>query len=172
RTIVIQSFSKMLSMCGFRIGFIAAPRPFIDLIKVVHHTMNICASSLAQYAAYKALKNHKELEIAINHIKKTYNRRKEICVNFLRECGLFQVVNPQGAFYIFPKAKNLDMTKFAKWLKLKYGVLTVPGSFFSIPTISEHNHYLRVCFTIKSALLEKGLQRICEALLEFRTING
>jgi aspartate/methionine/tyrosine aminotransferase len=179
RTIVIQSFSKMLSMCGFRIGFIAAPKPIIDLIKVVHHTMNICASSLAQYAAYKALENHKKLEISIEkkleisieHIRETYNQRKKICVNLLRGCDLLQVPNPQGAFYIFPKAKNLDMTKFAKWLKLKYGVLTVPGSFFSIPTISEHNHYLRISFTTKTPLLEKGLQRICEGITRFKNGN-
>jgi aspartate/methionine/tyrosine aminotransferase len=171
RTIIIQSFSKMLSMCGFRIGFIAAPKPFIDLIKVVHHTMNICTSSLAQYAAYKALENHQELEISINHIMETYNRRKEVCVNFLKNWDFFQVSNPQGAFYIFPKIKGLDMTMFAKWLKLKYGVLAVPGDFFSIPTISNYNQYLRICFTTKTTQLEKGLQRICEGLTRFKNGN-
>lgn len=168
RTIIIQSFSKMLSMCGFRIGFIAAPKKIIDQTKVVHHTMNICASSLSQYAALKALMNRSELENSINTIIKTYNERKELCLNFLREVDSIQIEEPQGAFYLFPKVENYDMTQFAKWLKQYYGVLTVPGSYFSFKDNPEHKQYLRICFTTELNQLKLGMKYICDGIVSFK----
>ncbi|MHA2075081.1 MAG: pyridoxal phosphate-dependent aminotransferase [Candidatus Hodarchaeales archaeon] len=168
RTIIFQSFSKMLSMCGFRIGFIAAPKPVIDKIKVIHHTMNICASSLSQYAAFKALSNRIELETSIKTIIKTYNERKNLCMTYLKEIDDIQIKEPQGAFYLFPKVENTDMTKFAKWLKYNYGVLTVPGMYFSIEEIPEHNQYLRICFTTEFNQLRKGMEYICEGIKSFK----
>ncbi len=160
RTIIIQSFSKMLSMCGFRIGFIAAPKAVVDKIKVVHHTMNICANSLSQYAAFKALTNRTELENSINTIRVTYNERKDLCMNYLREIDDIQIKEPQGAFYLFPKFEDKDMTKFAKWLKYNYGVLTVPGRYFSMEEIPEHKQYLRICFTSDLDELRKGMEQM------------
>ncbi|NHJ00863.1 MAG: pyridoxal phosphate-dependent aminotransferase [Candidatus Heimdallarchaeota archaeon] len=164
RTIIIQSFSKMLSMCGFRIGFIAAPKPLIDQIKVIHHTMNICASSIAQYAVYKTLTDPQKMDEAITMTCQTYRERKSQCVSYLEENPHIEVREPQGAFYLFPRVPNINMTDFAKWFKYQYGVLTVPGAYFSIPEFSEHNEYIRLCFTEKIELLRTGLQRFNEAL--------
>ncbi len=164
RTIIIQSFSKMLSMCGYRIGFIAAPQPLIDQIKVVHHTMNICASSIAQYTVFKALSDPKNLDKAIQRTSTTYNERLEQCLPYLRENPYIEVIKPQGAFYLFPRVPNVDMTSFAKWFKYHYGVLAVPGAYFSLPDIEEHNEYIRFCFTEESNQLVTGMKKFNEAL--------
>ncbi len=168
RTIIIQSFSKMLSMCGFRIGFIAAPKAIIDRIKIVHHTMNICANSISQHAAFIALKRRSELENSIARIVETYNKRKLLCLRYLEANNHIQVIEPQGAFYLFPKIENIDMTEFAKWLKYNYGVLTVPGSYFSLEEISEHKQYLRICYTTKLTQLRQGMKSICEGILAYK----
>jgi aspartate/methionine/tyrosine aminotransferase len=168
RTIIIQSFSKMLSMCGFRIGFLAAPKEIIDQVKIIHHTMNICANSISQYAAFKALMNRIELEKSIERIIETYNKRKILCLQYLRDNDLIRVKEPQGAFYLFPKVENIDMTKFAKWLKYNFGVLTVPGSYFSIEKILEHKQYLRICFTTELNQLKQGMKWICEGIKKFQ----
>lgn len=168
RTIIIQSFSKMLSMCGFRIGFVAAPKTVVDKIKVVHHTMNICANSLSQYAAFKALTNRIELENSINNIRVTYNERKDLCMNYLREIDDIQIKEPRGAFYLFPKFEDVDMTNFAQWLKYNYGVLTVPGRYFSLEEIPEHNQYLRICFTADFDQLRKGMEQISKGIKSFK----
>ena len=164
---MIQSFSKFLSMCGFRIGYITAPEPIIEKIKNVHHTMNICANSLAQYAAYKALTNPMQLKESINHLVKTYQKRRDLALEILRESSLIHFSKPEGAFYIFPKVGGIDTLKFCKWLKLKYGVITVPGNFFSMENMEEHNQYFRICFTTSNENLDKGLNKILLALEDY-----
>ncbi|MHA2112125.1 MAG: pyridoxal phosphate-dependent aminotransferase [Candidatus Hodarchaeales archaeon] len=164
RTIMIQSFSKFLSMCGFRIGYIAAPESIIEKIKVVHHTMNICANSLAQYAAYNALINPKQLKESIKHLVMTYQERRDIAMGILAESSHLTISKPAGAFYIFPKMDGFDALTFCKWLKLKFGVVTVPGAFFSMKNMEKHNQYFRICFTTPIDNLTKGLKKILLAL--------
>ncbi len=167
RTIMIQSFSKFLSMCGFRIGYISAPEPIIEKIKIVHHTMNICANSLAQYAAYKALTSPLRLKESIDHLVKTYQERRDLSLEILGESSHLTYSKPEGAFYIFPKVDGYDTLKFCKWLKLKFGVITVPGAFFSMENIEEHNQYFRICFTTSYDNLDKGLHKILLALEDY-----
>ncbi|PWI48335.1 hypothetical protein CEE45_06995 [Candidatus Heimdallarchaeota archaeon B3_Heim] len=168
RTIIIQSFSKMLSMCGFRIGYILAPSPIIDQIKVIHHTMNICANNLAQYAAYKALEDRNQLKRSISELVKTYQDRRDLCLEILTKSDTLSISKPRGAFYLFPKVANLDMTIFCKWLKYNYGVTTVPGSYFSTEQIEEHNQYFRICFTAEKEQLHLGMKKIVSALEEYK----
>jgi aspartate aminotransferase len=161
---MIQSFSKFLSMCGFRIGYISAPESIIEKIKVVHHTMNICANSLAQYAAYNALINPKQLNESIKHLVTTYQERRDIALGILAESSHLTISKPAGAFYIFPKMDIFDALTFCKWLKLKYGVVTVPGASFSMKNMEEHNQYFRICFTTSIDNLTKGLNKILLAI--------
>ncbi|GAG21143.1 unnamed protein product, partial [marine sediment metagenome] len=79
-----------------------------------------------------------------------------------------QIEEPQGAFYLFPKVENYDMTKFAKWLKQHYGVLTVPGSYFSFKDNLEHKQYLRICFTTELNHLKQGMKYICDGIVSFK----
>ena len=171
RTIIIQSFSKMLSMCGFRIGFIAAPSPIIENVKVIHHTMNICANSLAQYAAFKALENYQLMKREMNKIITTFQDRRNLCMQILETSGAFTISKPQGAFYLFPKLNNVDMMTFCKWLKEHYGVTTVPGEFFSDEGSLEYNDYFRISYTTDLTQLEVGLKRILEAVNTYKNQN-
>ncbi|MHA1542891.1 MAG: aminotransferase class I/II-fold pyridoxal phosphate-dependent enzyme, partial [Candidatus Hodarchaeales archaeon] len=149
---------------GFRIGYIAAPESIIEKIKVVHHTMNICANSLAQYAAYNALINPKQLKESIKHLVTTYQERRDIAMGILAESSHLTISKPAGAFYFFPKMDEFDALIFCKWLKLKFGVVTVPGAFFSMKNMDEHNQYLRICFTTSIDNLTEGLNKILLAL--------
>ncbi len=167
RTIIIQSFSKMLSMTGYRIGFIAAPESLINIIKIVHHTMNICANSIAQYTLAHALRMKSELKNAIDHLRSTYEEMGKVCFQLLNESSFFNVINPQGAFYLFPQSERVNMFELAKFAKYNYGILTVPGIFFASPTSNEYLDYLRISFTLENILLERGIKRLCKAFEDF-----
>ena len=169
RTIIIQSFSKMLSMTGYRIGFIAAPESLINIIKIVHHTMNICANSIAQYTLVHALKMKSELKEAIDYFRSTYEERGKLCFQLLNESSLFNVIDPQGAFYLFPQSKGENLLELAKFAKFKYGILTVPGIFFANPNSNDYLDYLRISFTLENYLLEKGIKRLCKAFEDFNS---
>lgn len=167
RTIIIQSFSKMLSMCGFRIGYVLAPQHFIDNFKVVHHTMNICANSMAQFAALEALKDRKLLQESISELVKTFQNRRDLCMEILSRNSSILTHKPDGAFYLFPKISNINTYDFCKYLKLNYGVLTVPGIFFYDESNNNQQNYLRICFTSSSQDLEQGCTFILKALEKF-----
>ena len=55
RTIVVNGFSKTYAMTGFRVGYIAAPAPFISAMLPIKHSFSICASAISQRAALAAL---------------------------------------------------------------------------------------------------------------------
>ena len=154
-------------MCGFRIGYISAPEPIIEKTKIVHHTMNICTNSLAQYAAYSALTNMEQLIESINHLVSTYQERRDIVLEILTDSTHLTISKPRGAFYVFPKIDGVDALQFCKWLKLKYGVVTVPGAFFSMKSMEEHNQYFRICFTTSTDNLTEGLNKILVALKRY-----
>ena len=63
RTITIHSFSKSYSMCGFRIGYLAASKSLMQILIRCHQKMVLCATSFAQDAA----------PVSYTHLKINYN---------------------------------------------------------------------------------------------------
>jgi aminotransferase len=54
RTITINGFSKAYSMTGWRVGYLAGPRPIVDALVTLRHTLTICAPSMSQCASESA----------------------------------------------------------------------------------------------------------------------
>ncbi|HHT63406.1 MAG TPA: aminotransferase class I/II-fold pyridoxal phosphate-dependent enzyme, partial [Clostridia bacterium] len=55
RTLVLNGFSKVYCMTGFRVGYIAGPEKLISQIKKLHYTITLCPNSISQKAAEAAL---------------------------------------------------------------------------------------------------------------------
>lgn len=56
RTILLNGFSKMFSMTGWRLGFAAGPVELIDAMLKIHQYTMLCAPSISQYAVLKGLR--------------------------------------------------------------------------------------------------------------------
>ncbi len=153
RTITINGFSKSHSMTGWRIGFMAGPREIIrEVSRIVDNTTS-CPNSLAQMAAIGALNNNKEW---FEFIKNTFQERRDLIYNGLRECKKIVPLKPQGTFYQFCGISdtNLSSFEFSSRILNEQLVAIIPSEGFGI------EKYLRISFAVSRENIEKGIARI------------
>jgi len=108
--------------------------------------MNTCI--LSQEMAHEALKTPKSF---VSEHLRIWRERRNMIHTGLAELGL-DLWRPEGAFYVFPKAKNskrmvLDLYK-------KHRVITYPGGWFGT------EDRIRLSYALDIAKIEEGLQRI------------
>ena len=143
-TIVLNGFSKMAAMTGWRVGFAAGPEEVIEQMNTLQQYSFVCAPSFAQHAAIVALGEDTSDKVA------AYREKRDIVYEGLRES--FSVERPSGAFYIFPEAPGGDGEAFVA-RAIEKNVLIIPGSVFS-----EQNTHLRISFAATNDTLRRGLE--------------
>jgi len=128
RTILIGSFSVVLSISGWRIGYVVAREPIMKEIMKVHYYNTICAPTPFQWAC-------ENFEFSTTYIKELQNKYKEkrnLLCKALKKAG-FVFEEPKGTYYIFADiGKIWDGTDwgFAKYLLKNKKIVVVPGSAF------------------------------------------
>ncbi|MCX7903488.1 MAG: aminotransferase A [Caloramator sp.] len=154
KTIVVNGLSKSHSMTGFRIGYTLAPKYISKEMIKLHQYINSCASSISQYAALEAITNGlKDPTI----MREEYKRRRDFVYDRLLNIG-FDIVKPNGAFYLFPSIKKFGLSslEFATKLLEDKKVAVVPGDAFS--QLGEG--FIRISFASSMENLKEGLDRI------------
>lgn len=164
RTIVVNGISKSHSMTGWRIGYVCAPSYVAEEMLKVHMYNSVCASSISQYAAIEALTNGTNDPL---QMRTEYKKRRDYMYERLVNMG-FDVVKPDGAFYLFPSIKkwNMKSSDFAMQLLRSEEVGVVPGDAFT--PLGEG--FIRISFANSLQQLEEGLNRI-ERFVKNRKIN-
>ncbi|MDQ1257557.1 MAG: aspartate aminotransferase [Candidatus Hydrogenedentes bacterium] len=142
--LLLNGFSKMSAMTGWRVGYAAGPEEIIQKMNTLQQYTFVCAPSFAQHAAVVAL--------GLDHSAKVdaYRAKRDIIYEGLRE--KFNPVKPGGAFYIFPPAPGGDGMAFVQ-KAIQNNVLIIPGNVFS-----ERNTHFRISFAAPNATLEKGIE--------------
>jgi len=128
RTILIGSFSKVFSITGWRVGYVAAPKKVSDEIRKVHDYLTVCAPSPAQWA----IEHFPITEDYLDGIKSIYTERKHIFSSYLKKLS-FEFFEPEGGYYIFANFSSLwdgNDWGFAQFLVKNKKVAVVPGSSF------------------------------------------
>ena len=154
RTILISGFSKSHAMTGWRIGYVAAERRFIQALAKIHQYTMLSAPTIAQMAAIEALRNG---EAEVEKMVQEYNRRRRFMVKRLNEIGL-SCFEPKGAFYAFPSIKVTGMSseEFAEKLLLEEKIAVVPGTAFG----ACGEGFVRCCYATSLSNIEEALRRI------------
>jgi aminotransferase len=154
RTILISGFSKSHAMTGWRIGYVAADRRFIQAMTKIHQYTMLCAPTMTQMAAIEALRNG---ESDVEKMVQEYNRRRRFMVKRLNEIGL-PCFEPKGAFFAFPsiKATGMNSEEFAEKLLLAEKVAVVPGLAFG-PC---GEGFVRCCYATSLPNIEEALRRM------------
>jgi aspartate/methionine/tyrosine aminotransferase len=155
RCFIINGFSKLYAMTGWRLGYVIAPQEYIRPMQVMQQNLFISPNSFVQWAGIAALKDaHKEVQ----EMRETYNKRREFMLKRLREMGLKVSVEPTGAFYILANARQYTADSyqlaFAILEKAKVGV--TPGIDFG----SQAEGFLRFSYTNSLEKIEQGLERL------------
>ena len=153
-TILISGFSKSHAMTGWRIGYVAADRRFIQALAKIHQYTMLSAPTMAQVTAIEALRNG---ESEVEKMVQEYNRRRRFMVKRLNEIGL-PCFEPKGAFYAFPsiKATGMNSEEFAERLLLEEKVAVVPGTTFGLCS----EGFVRCCYATSLSSIEEALRRM------------
>ena len=97
RTIVVNGFSKLYSMTGWRVGWIAAAAPLMKGMAAVKYTLDICTPAPSQWAALAAITGPQD---CVAETVATYTRRRQWLIQGLREVGL-DVAPHHGGIFLF-----------------------------------------------------------------------
>ena len=148
RSIVCYSYSKSLSLPGERIGYIAVNNQMDEFKDVYAGVCGagralgfICAPSLFQQLIKKVYDKTSDISV--------YRRNRDKLYSALTEYG-YQVVKPDGAFYLFVRTLESDANAFAERAK-KYELLLVPGDDFGC------KGYVRVAYCVSPDMIERAL---------------
>lgn len=144
--LILNGFSKMAAMTGWRVGFAAGPPDIIQQMNTLQQYTFVCAPSFAQKAAVTALRVDPCDRIA------AYKRKRDLVYQGLAK--QFNVIKPGGAFYIFPEAPGGDGDAFVA-KAIENNVLIIPGSVFS-----ERKSHFRLSFAADDTTIEKGVEAL------------
>jgi aspartate/methionine/tyrosine aminotransferase len=155
RTITQNGFSKAYAMTGWRIGYFGAPKDLCSKLQEIHRATTICASSVSQYAALAALRGSQDCVV---RMAREFGRRRDLVLRILREIPDLGLVEPSGAFYVFPDFgayAESDGQMVAELIR-ETRVVTMPGSSFG-PMGKNH---IRISFASSIDVLQEGLERV------------
>jgi aspartate/methionine/tyrosine aminotransferase len=152
---VLNGFSKLYAMTGWRLGYVVAPRAFIRPMQKIQQNLFISANSVSQWAAVTALK---EAQPDVERMKATYDQRRLYMLRRLKELGFGIEVDPAGAFYVLARANHLSDNSYALAFQIleKACVGVAPGVDFG----TNAEGYLRFSYANSIENITEGLNRI------------
>jgi len=163
RAFVINGFSKLYAMTGWRLGYLIAPKEFIRPMQKIQQNLFISASSFSQWGALAGLK---EAERDVQKMRETYNQRRRFLIPRLRKIGFGITVEPTGAFYILANAKRFssDSYRFAFDILNEAKVGVAPGIDFG----SNAEGYIRFCYANSLDNIKEGMNRLQRYLERYK----
>jgi len=154
---VVNSFSKFFGMTGWRLGWIVAPRAYLDSLDRLAQNIFLAAPTLSQYAALAAL-GDETLAIAEQR-RDAFKERRDFLLPAIRGLGFDVPSPPHGAFYLYASCSGLtdDSFRFVGDLLEQAGVAITPGRDFGNYRAAAH---VRFAYTTGLDRLEEGVGRI------------
>ncbi|MEL7566884.1 MAG: pyridoxal phosphate-dependent aminotransferase [Dehalobacterium sp.] len=164
RTITVNGLSKSYSMTGWRIGYLAGPKELIQPMLNLKYAVTICATGVAQKAAFAALTGPQD---CIKEIVDVYQERRKVVMAGLDQLGIPYVV-PKGSFYIFPDIRKFRMSSydFASTLLKSTGVFTFPGTCFG----QSGEGFIRLSLLVPSERIKEAFNRMEKFLLNQKIV--
>ncbi|RLJ02602.1 MAG: pyridoxal phosphate-dependent aminotransferase [Candidatus Aenigmatarchaeota archaeon] len=162
--ITFHSFSKTFAMPGFRLGYACGPEDIIKAMVKLHPYTTVCAPTMSQIAGAEALTN-KESERCIEEMRRSYDERRKLILKRVREIEGFDVLEPRGAFYLFPRFNyRMKSVELCEYLLDKAKVAVVPGSDFG----RYGEGFIRLSYATSLERIKEGMKRMKSALEELR----
>lgn len=158
QTVVINGVSKSYSMTGWRIGYAVGEPEIISAMSKVAGQTTSNPTAVAQYAAIEALTGSQD---TVENMRLAFEERLNTIYPLLAQVPGFEVVKPQGAFYLFPNVKKAmemkgytDVTAFTTAILEEVGVALVTGAGFGAP------ENVRLSYATDMDTLKEAVQRL------------
>ena len=150
--LVINSFSKLFRMPGWRIGWLVAPE--WGVAQLHSHLINffLTPPAIAQHAALAAFDDLALLRRSVD----TYAANRARLLEALPTMGLAGMAPPEGAFYLYVDVSHLtsDSLAFCKELLDDTGIAIAPGIDFD-PV--HGSGFVRLSFAISEREVERAI---------------
>ena len=170
RTVVVNGVSKAYAMTGWRIGFTASPEWIAKACSKLQGQYTSGPCSVSQMAATAAFAGD---QTCVEEMRQAFERRKNLIVRLAKEVPGFEVNEPHGAFYLFPKCSYYfgkadgdrvikNSTDFAMYLLEVAHVATVGGDAFGSPDC------FRMSYATSDENIVEALRRIREAVARLK----
>jgi aspartate aminotransferase/aminotransferase len=144
--LVFDGFSKTYGMTGWRLGFAHGPCRLIEEMVKLQQFSFVCAPSMVQHAGLAAC------DFDVSSIVACYRAKRDRMLRGI--ASQYEVVRPQGAFYIFPKAPGGNGTAFVTEA-IRSGLLLIPGG-----TFSRRDTHFRLSYAADDRTLERGIDAL------------
>lgn len=155
RAFVLNGFSKLYAMTGWRLGYLIAPPAFVRTLQKIHQNFFISANAIAQWAGIAALT---EAEGEVQRMRAMYDQRRKVMIQRLKALGFGIHVEPTGAFYVLANARRFhrDSYRLAFDILKKAKVGVTPGIDFG----EGAEGYLRFTYANSVERIEEAMERI------------
>ncbi len=159
RTIVINGFSKVFSMDGWRLGWtVASPELTRHMLRVRQYT-TVCVNTFIQHGAAAGLADGQG---PVEEMLNAFTERSKVIYEGLRSIEGMTAAKPTGAFYAFPNVKNFGESseEVAAYLLEEHAIATIAGSVFG----PAGEGYVRIAYSCSKEDCERGVERLASAL--------
>jgi len=155
RAFVLNGFSKLYAMTGWRLGYVIAPGPFVPALQAMHANFFISTSEFVQWAALAALR---EAGPEAERFRAVFNERRRAMVAGLRRVGFGVGALPTGAFYVLANGRHFstDSLAFAYEILERTHVAVTPGIDFG----KNAEGYLRFAYANSLERIEEAMGRL------------
>jgi (5-formylfuran-3-yl)methyl phosphate transaminase len=156
---VLNGFSKLFAMTGWRLGYVIAPPAFVRPMQKIQQNLFISAGAFVQRAGIAALQQ--ALPDAQRMVE-IYNQRRRVMLAGLRDIGFTVQHDPTGAFYIFADATRFGPESYALAFDIleHAKVAVAPGIDFG----ANGEGYLRFSYASSLDTIHEGLRRLKQYL--------
>lgn len=166
RTIIVNGISKAYAMTGWRIGYIAAPEWIVKGCNKLQGQYTSGPCSISQRAAIAA---YTQSQACVEEMRQAFQRRRDLIVKLAKDIHGLEVIEPKGAFYLFPKCNYFfgkstngyyikNSTDLSMYLLEKAHVATVGGDAFG------ESNCLRMSYATSDKNIHEAFRRIKNAL--------
>jgi len=169
RIATVNGLSKGYAMTGWRIGYMAGPKKWIQACEKYQGMISSGANSVGQAAGSFAL-NNTSAQNEVEHMRLSFDKRRKLMSEMIAGIQGMNCPEPQGAFYYFPDVsyyfgkstvdgKNiLNSDDLCMYLLEHAHVATVSGSAFGTPNC------IRLSYAASEVQLTEAMKRISKAL--------
>ena len=147
KTVLLKGFSKSYAMTGWRMAYVAVNKSLTPLLnemtKLQQYTF-VCAPTPFQKAALAAL------DCDVSSYVNSYAKKRDTIYNGLKD--KFNIVKPEGAFYMFVETPEGNATEFVE-RAIKNNVLIIPGGIFS-----QRDTHFRISYATTDEKIAEGVK--------------
>ena len=160
-SVVINGFSKLFAMTGWRLGYAIVPPWLVRPMQKVQQNLLISPPDFAQFAALAALQ---EADADVERMRRCYDERRQLVLRRLSEMGLEVLTEPVGAFYVFVNVRRYtaNVYEFAFQILEQAGVAVTPGVDFG----PGGEGYIRISYANSLENIDEGMNRLQAFLAE------